>query len=90
MCVKNISLNTINNHVCFQDLGRTNLLLNNQEGNMSDNEVLKYVAPKMPRIILKRAEEIFPALKENLVCCTESSKSCSVPFVRAWYLIENS
>jgi len=40
---------------------------------MSDNKVLKYVAPKMPRIILKRAEEIFPALKENLVCCTESS-----------------
>jgi len=34
---------------------------------MSHNVVLKYVAPKMPIIIIKRAEEIFPALKENLV-----------------------
>jgi hypothetical protein len=66
MCVKYISLNTTNNHVCFQDLGRTSFL-NNQGGIMSDKKVLKSVAPKMPRIILKRAEEIFPALKKSLV-----------------------
>jgi hypothetical protein len=72
MCVIYISLNTTNSHVCFQDLGRTSFLLNNQEGNMSHNEIFKYVAPKMPRIILERAEEIFPALKENVVCCREN------------------
>jgi hypothetical protein len=34
---------------------------------MCDKEVLKSLATKMPRIILHRAEEVFPALKENLV-----------------------
>jgi hypothetical protein len=34
---------------------------------MCDREVLKSHATKMPRIILERAEAVFPALKENLV-----------------------
>jgi hypothetical protein len=34
---------------------------------MCDKEVLKSDATKMPRIILQRAEEIFPPLKESLV-----------------------
>jgi len=41
--------------------------LNIQEAIMCDKEVLKSHATKMPRIILQRAEEVFPALKENLV-----------------------
>jgi len=34
---------------------------------MCDKEVLKSDATKMPTINLQRAEEVFPALKENLV-----------------------
>jgi hypothetical protein len=34
---------------------------------MCDKEVLKSDATKMPTIILQRAEEVFPALKESLV-----------------------
>jgi hypothetical protein len=34
---------------------------------MCDKEVLKSHAKKMPRIFLQRAEELFPALKENRV-----------------------
>jgi hypothetical protein len=34
---------------------------------MCDKEVLQSHAIKMPRIILERAEAVFPALKENLV-----------------------
>jgi hypothetical protein len=34
---------------------------------MCDREVIKSDAKKMPRIVLQRAEEVFPALKENLV-----------------------
>jgi hypothetical protein len=34
---------------------------------MCDKEVFKSHATKIPRIILLRAEEVFPALKENLV-----------------------
>jgi hypothetical protein len=41
--------------------------LNIQEAIMCDKEVLKSHATKMPTIILQRAKEIFPALKENLV-----------------------
>lgn len=48
------------------DIRRSNFL-NNQEAIMCDQEVLKSNATKMPRIILQRAEEVFPALKENLV-----------------------
>ena len=45
---------------------RTNFL-NNQEAIMCDKDGLKSDATKMPTIILQRAEEVFPALKENLV-----------------------
>jgi hypothetical protein len=45
---------------------RTNFL-NNQEAIMCDRDGLKSDATKMPTIILQRAEEAFPALKENLV-----------------------
>jgi hypothetical protein len=48
------------------DIPRANFL-SNQEASMSNKEVLKSDATKMPTIILQRAEEIFPALKENLV-----------------------
>jgi len=41
--------------------------LNNQETVMCDKDGLKSDATKMPTIILQRAEEVFPALKENLV-----------------------
>ena len=41
--------------------------LNNHEAIMYDKEVLKSNATKMPRIILQRAEEVFPVLKESLV-----------------------
>jgi hypothetical protein len=34
---------------------------------MCDIDGLKSDATKMPTIILQRAEEVFPALKENLV-----------------------
>jgi len=34
---------------------------------MCDKEVLMSHATKLPRIILQRAEALFPALKENLV-----------------------
>jgi hypothetical protein len=34
---------------------------------MCDKEVLKSVETKMPSIILQRAEEVFPALKESSV-----------------------
>jgi hypothetical protein len=34
---------------------------------MCDKEGLKSHPTKMPRIILHRAEEVFPALEENLV-----------------------
>jgi len=48
------------------DVLRTNFL-NNQEAIMCDKDGLKSDATKMLRIILQRAEEVFPALKENLV-----------------------
>jgi hypothetical protein len=47
--------------------------LNTSKAKMSDREVLKLceilpsVARKTPKIILQRAEEIFPALRGNLV-----------------------
>jgi len=41
--------------------------LNNQEAIMCDKDGLKSDATKMPTIILQRAEEVFPALKESLV-----------------------
>jgi len=41
--------------------------LNNREAIMCDKDGLKSDATKMPTIILQRAEEVFPALKENLV-----------------------
>jgi len=41
--------------------------LNNQEAIMCDKNGLKSDATKMPTIILQRAEEVFPALKKNLV-----------------------
>jgi len=41
--------------------------LNNQEAIMCDKDGLNSDATKMPTIILQRAEEVFPALKENLV-----------------------
>jgi hypothetical protein len=41
--------------------------LYSQEAIMYDKEVLKSNATKMPRIILQRAEEVFPVLKESLV-----------------------
>jgi hypothetical protein len=34
---------------------------------MCDKDGLKSAATKIPRIILQRAEEVFSALKENLV-----------------------
>jgi hypothetical protein len=48
------------------DILRANLL-NNQEAIMCDKEVSKPHATKMPRIRLQRAEEVFPALKQNPV-----------------------
>jgi len=48
------------------DILRANLL-NNQEAIMCDKEVSKPHATKMPRISLQRAEEVFPALKQNPV-----------------------
>jgi hypothetical protein len=51
-------------YVC--DIFRGNIL-NNQEAIMCEKEVLKLRATKMPRIFLQRAEEVFPALKENWV-----------------------
>ena len=40
--------------------------LHNRQSIVCDKEVLKSHATKMPSIILHRAEEVFPALKENL------------------------
>jgi hypothetical protein len=51
-------------YVC--DIVRGNFI-NNQEAIMSGKEVLKSHATKMPKIFLQRAEEVFPALKENWV-----------------------
>ena len=51
---------------CLRNILRVNFL-NNQEAIMCDQEVLKSNATKMPRIILQRAEEVFPALKGSLV-----------------------
>jgi hypothetical protein len=48
------------------DVLRTDFL-NNQEAIMCDRDGLKSDATKMPTVILQRAEEVFPALKENLV-----------------------
>ena len=48
------------------DVLRANFV-NNQESIMCDKDGLKSDATKMPTIILQRAEEVFPALKENLV-----------------------
>jgi len=48
------------------DVLRTNFL-NNQEAIMCNRDGLKSGATKMPTIILQRAEEVFPPLKENLV-----------------------
>jgi len=41
--------------------------LNNQEAIMCDKGGSKSDATKMPTIILQRAEELFPALKESMV-----------------------
>jgi len=41
--------------------------LNNQEAIMCDKGDSKSDATKMPTIILQRAEELFPALKESMV-----------------------
>jgi hypothetical protein len=48
------------------DVRRANFL-NNQEAIMCGKDGLKSDATKMPTIILQRAEEVYPALKENLV-----------------------
>jgi len=48
------------------DVLRTNFL-SNQEAIMCDKDGLKSDATKMLRIILQRAEEVIPALKESLV-----------------------
>ena len=48
------------------DVRRANFL-NNQEAIMCDKGDSKSDATKMPTIILQRAEEVFPALKDNLV-----------------------
>jgi hypothetical protein len=41
--------------------------LHNQQSIMCDKEVLKSFATEMPSIFLQRVEEVFLALKENLV-----------------------
>jgi len=43
------------------------MFLNNQEAIMCDKNGLKPDATKIPTIILQTVEEVFPALKENLV-----------------------
>ena len=56
------------------DVLRTNFL-NNQEAIMYEKDGLKSDATKMPTIILQRAEEVFPALKENLLSSTKNSRN---------------
>jgi len=56
------------------DVLRANFL-NNQEAIMCDKDGLKSDATKMPTIILQRAEEVFPALKENLVSSAKNSRN---------------
>ena len=60
----------------MSDILRSNFL-NNQEAIMCDKEGLKSDATKMPTIILQRAEEVFPALKENLVSVLYSKTNLS-------------
>jgi len=50
----------------MRDFLRANLL-NNQEAIMCDKEVSKQYATNMPRISLRRAGELFPALKQSSV-----------------------
>jgi hypothetical protein len=56
------------------DVFRANFL-NNQEAMMCDKVGLTSDPTKMPTIILQRAEEIFPALKENSVSSAKNSRN---------------
>ena len=56
------------------DILRANFL-NNQEAIMCDKDGLMSDATKMPTIILQKAEEVFPALKENLVSSAKNSRN---------------
>jgi hypothetical protein len=49
--------------------------VNNQEAIMCDKDGLKSDATEMPTIIPQRAEEVFPALKENLVSSAKNSRN---------------
>jgi len=46
--------------------------LHNEQSIMCDKEVLKSLTTKMLHISLQRAEEVFPALKDSSVCCTDN------------------
>ena len=63
------------------------IFLPNQQSRMCDKEAvnlrenLQFLAPRMLKVPVQRAEEIFPALKKNMVsvlCMIGSVSSCSL------------
>ena len=63
------------------------IFLPNQQSRMCDNEAVKLhknlqsLAPRMRKVLVQRAEEVFPALKKNMVsvlCMIGIVLSCSL------------